>query len=1348
MKCPSVAALWASTPPSHQITAAVTLPSTSSLFTGGSDGAVIRWSLSTPSIYPISLLSGHAASISSLTTTSDSSLLSICTAGVLCLWSGAASSRCRRRRKLPPWAGTPLIVKPDPLSSNHVFVLCGSAEHGGSVTHNSHSLRKYVVVVIDCVSLNVVKSVFHGGLSIGFPLEMGVFGSDVMLVDGNGRIQSLEVSEMSELDGHEGSVVSYASTSSDAGSMSIGENAEDLIQMVALDQEGKILALVYASRCLLKWVAEGNVIGEIPIVGSSLCREGSKDKLITGIFLPDVSFDVGGTGDDGIFRSLVLCSSNGTAMFYSISIVGNLFDYKPVCEIPPTSSTVEGREIFSFCQFNEFLVRVESECITVGESLLWQPYISTWSLESLSSSSYLSKKISEGGFPCEKSISRERIVSSSMVLSEDSFVPYAIVYGFSTGEIEVIRFMESMTGIGGIFPHISDKIFLGHTGPVLCLASHHMCTQARFTRALVSGSKDCTIRVWDLDTGNLLAVMHHHVAPVRQIVLPPDWTYQPWNDCFLSVGDDGCVALISLQTLQVERIFPGHTYFPSMVAWDGNKGYIACLCRNLRCCTDTVNLLYIWDLKTGALERVIRGAASNSMFDHFCNSIQKNTIAGGLLGGTTSASSLLLPVIKDPKIIKKVNKNTLNLQSKGPDLRPTRDVRDDMLGLRLGSNTAKQQHTSPKVVYQEKKKVPIRCSCPFPGIASLRFDLSAIMSPLAHESCHVSNEVTFKHGEELDSPAKQSKEGRMLRFSLCFLHLWGVDTELDRLLVEEMNVCKPEVCHITAGTVGDRGAMSLMFPGIEPTLELWRSSPEFCAMRSLTMVSLAQHMISLSRSCANASSALAAFYTRNFAEKVPDIKPPLLQLLVSFWQHPCEHVRMAARSLFHCAAPRAIPQPLAAPKNKNLTQEITSPTAKQSTDKELETSSIVTWLDAFEDQDWVSWINATTQDSMASNIIVAAALVVWYPSIVKDTVPSIVVNHLIKLLMSMNDRYSPTAAELLAEGMDQVWKNCLGQEMTQFIGDVLFQIECLSGTHGGNKNAAQSVTMREALIGILLPSLAMADVEGFLSVIEGQIWGTASDSPVHLVSLKTIIRVVRGSPKLLAPYLVKVVSYVLHTMDPTNLVMRKACVATSVISLREIARAFPMVSLNESMTRLAVGDAIGDVSKTSIGVYDMESVTKIRILDASAPPGLPVLLEGTSNTKVGTAISALSFSPDGEGLVAFSENGLMIRWWSLGSAWWERLSTRSLVPVQCTKLIFIPPWESFSPNSSRLSIMNSILGHDKRANQEAKACELSEADHMRLLIHNLDLSYRLQWVGVRAVKLTRHGQDLGTFQLS
>lgn len=42
------------------------------------------------------------------------------------------------------------------------------------------------------------------------------------------------------------------------------------------------------------------------------------------------------------------------------------------------------------------------------------------------------------------------------------------------------------------------------------------------------------------------------------------------------------------------------------------------------------------------------------------------------------------------------------------------------------------------------------------------------------------------------------------------------------------------------------------------------------------------------------------------------------------------------------------------------------------------------------------------------------------------------------------------------------------------------------------------------------------------------------------------------------------------------------------------------------------------------------SITKIKVLDASGPPGLPSLLGGASEMAVNTAISALSFSPDGE----------------------------------------------------------------------------------------------------------------------
>lgn len=329
-------------------------------------------------------------------------------------------------------------------------------------------------------------------------------------------------------------------------------------------------------------------------------------------------------------------------------------------------------------------------------------------------------------------------------------------------------------------------------------------------------------------------------------------------------------------------------------------------------------------------------------------------------------------------------------------------------------------------------------------------------------------------------------------------------------------------------------------------------------------------------------SSLAAFYTRNFAEKYPDVKPPLLQvascvgshtgmvgytnylnfhyiyvfisaslflqLLVSFWQDESEHVRMAARSLFHCTASRAIPLPLSSQKatdqanmssligtreneHEYVNMEETSANRLHS-DQLLETqgisqveeSKIHDWLESFEMQDWISCVGGTSQDAMTSHIIVAAALAIWYPSLVKPGLAMLVVHPLVKLVMAVNEKYSSTAAELLAEGMDNAWKACLGSEIPRLIGDIFFQIECVSGQTANlaAQNPVVPVAIQETLVGVLLPSLAMADIPGFLTVIESQIWSTASDSPVHLVSLTTLIRVVRSSPRNLAQYLDKV----------------------------------------------------------------------------------------------------------------------------------------------------------------------------------------------------------------------------------
>lgn len=528
------------------------------------------------------------------------------------------------------------------------------------------------------------------------------------------------------------------------------------------------------------------------------------------------------------------------------------------------------------------------------------------------------------------------------------------------------------------------------------------------------------------------------------------------------------------------------------------------------------------------------------------------------------------------------------------------------------------------------------------------------------------------------------------------------------------------------------------------------------------MVSLSQRIITLSRSSSAASSALAAFYTRGFVEKFPDIKPPSLELYACFWQDPTEHIRMAARSLFHCAAARAIPSLLRCERLFPKTQSISKDEglscsgnpdsdldSKTGQGYQFELSEISSWLDLDEVQDWSTMIGGTDQDANASRIIVGAALAVWYPSLVKSHLAVAVAPQLVNLVMAVNGRHSATAAELLAEGMESTWQSQTASDITHLIGDVFLLIECLSGgvpaKAGSIQNPVMAMTIRETLIGILLPSLGKADMLGFLHVVENQIWTTGSDSPVHIVSLMTLVRIVRSAPRAVVPYLEKVINYILQTIDTGNSVLRKFCLQSSMALLREMVRAFPMVALNQNYTRLAVGDAVGDIHTLSIQVYDLQSVTKLKILDASGPPGLASLLSGDIAMSTTGGISALSFSPDGEGLVAFSHHGLMIRWWSLEAAWWEKLS-RSTVPVQCTKLILVTASEDISPESSRENTTANSMGcstPDETHNHERGTTD----GHTKTTTQKIELSYRLEWKPGKKAVLLQHGKEFWTFQL-
>jgi WD40 repeat protein len=88
----------------------------------------------------------------------------------------------------------------------------------------------------------------------------------------------------------------------------------------------------------------------------------------------------------------------------------------------------------------------------------------------------------------------------------------------------------------------------GHDGAVLSI-----CVSGD---KIFSSSKDKTIRVWDLDTGEIKSVIHGHTAPINTIKLLPDgrWIVSASDDASLRIWDSQTGELLTLPQCMPFRI--------------------------------------------------------------------------------------------------------------------------------------------------------------------------------------------------------------------------------------------------------------------------------------------------------------------------------------------------------------------------------------------------------------------------------------------------------------------------------------------------------------------------------------------------------------------------------------------------------------------------------------------------------------------------------------------------------------------------------------------------------------------------------------------------------------------------
>lgn len=136
-------------------------------------------------------------------------------------------------------------------------------------------------------------------------------------------------------------------------------------------------------------------------------------------------------------------------------------------------------------------------------------------------------------------------------------MPRWLVRGHESGQISLCPLPPLADSRGGVSAATGGGWLCGHTAAVRCLAQAQGWAADPSTPILLSGSDDCTVRIWAPLEHAALAVLRHHCSPVISLHSAPPGCGALLSRIALSASADGQLALVSLQSCQLERLLRG-----------------------------------------------------------------------------------------------------------------------------------------------------------------------------------------------------------------------------------------------------------------------------------------------------------------------------------------------------------------------------------------------------------------------------------------------------------------------------------------------------------------------------------------------------------------------------------------------------------------------------------------------------------------------------------------------------------------------------------------------------------------------------------------------------------------------
>ncbi|XP_061211598.1 WD repeat-containing protein 7 [Neopsephotus bourkii] len=393
-------------------------------------------------------------------------------------------------------------------------------------------------------------------------------------------------------------------------------------------------------------------------------------------------------------------------------------------------------------------------------------------------------------------------------------------------------------------PH---RTLRAHRARVTCLLYPHQ-EAGRYDRsALLSGSLDFTVILWDLFSGAMQHLFHVHGGDITQLLVPPETCSSRVQQCVCSVAGDHSVALLSLRERKCLLLAARHLFPIQVIKWRPAEDYLVVGCSD--------GSVYVWHMDTGALDRCVMGTTGVEILAA-CAEAAPEALGHGALNLKQAVSRRSLAALKSVAHhkLQSLATNLLAPGAAGKDSLPKHPPHSlmvqalkastwdaaihvlffDVEALILQLLSEEASHCSQCPSQSPSQSHPDACQGLPKGSSFLSPQRAAVLLQQVKESIKENIKEHLLDEEEEEEEAGSGSHGigahrehrkpltllepnvtmDTAKLFLSCLHAWGLHPALDQLCLERLGMLKPH-CSVAFGFLSRGAHMSLMLPGYD-----------------------------------------------------------------------------------------------------------------------------------------------------------------------------------------------------------------------------------------------------------------------------------------------------------------------------------------------------------------------------------------------------------------------------------------------------------------------------------------------------------------------------------------------------